>query len=271
MIPSPFLETLTSDMYYTTPHQAIILAGGRGTRMMEVTHAIPKPMIGLGGKPLLEHIIDIYSAQGVHEFVIPVGYRKEVVFQYFMDKFENTYEMDTENKVLIGGYGNERLVIVDTGLDTMTGGRIKRVQAFMNNAPFYCTYGDGLANVNLFRLSEIHRHTIAQVTLTAVHPIPRFGAIKFGEEGMITEFGEKTDHLGGYINGGFMVCEPSVFDEIAGDDTNFEADILSDLAFCGELFGYKHDGFWYCVDTMRDLQYLQDLVATGDIKWLNFG
>lgn len=250
------------------PSQVVILAGGRGTRLVEKTRDIPKPMLKVGDKTLLEWIIDIYSVQGLHEFIIPVGYRKEVIFQYFMEKFEYTYEMDNENKVLIGKYGNENLTIVDTGDDTLTGGRIKRIKDYVDG-PFFCTYGDGLAPINLAALSNQHRNSDAIVTLTAVHPPPRFGSVKFtGDDGQIEEFGEKQDNVGGWVNGGYMLCEPSIFQEIGGDDTNFEYDVLPLLAYNKELFGYKHNGWWRGVDTLRDLIELNDMVEEGNIEWM---
>lgn len=249
---------------YPPPKQVVILAGGRGTRLMEETQTIPKPMLTVGENTLLEHIIDIYTVQGLREFLIPVGYKKEIIFDYFRQKFELVY---IDNSECLTGKINKIVVsIINTGVDTQTGGRIKRLQPRIN-APFYITYGDGLGNVNLHNLRLVHEANDADVTLTAVHPIARFGALKL-DGNLVTEFGEKTDFLSGWINGGFMLMNPSIFEMIDGDDTNLETDVLPYIASYGGLAAYKHEGLWKCVDIERDLVQLRELYDETGAEWL---
>lgn len=254
---------------YPSPFQVVILAGGRGTRLMEETQNIPKPMLKVGDKTLLEHIIDIYSVQGLHEFLIPVGYKKEVIFDYFIHKFDIIYMNDGEQKVLTGKLGKNVISIIYTGEDTQTGGRIKKLRPRIN-APFYLTYGDGLGNVDLHGVKLVHELCDADVTLTAVHPVARFGALKL-EGDKVVEFGEKTDFLSGWINGGFMLMSPSIFEMIDSDDTNLEGEVLPYIANYGGLAAYKHEGFWKCVDIERDLVSLREIEQEkyhGEYEWL---
>lgn len=264
----PFFDpgVVVASHHYPRPFQVVILAGGRGTRLMEETQKIPKPMLTVGENTLLEHIIDIYRVQGLREFLIPVGYKKEIIFDYFKRKFELVY-IDTSD-CLTGKMLNTNVVvsIINTGVDTQTGGRIRRLQPRIN-APFYLTYGDGLGNVDLHSLKLVHESNDADVTLTAVHPVARFGALKLDGD-LVTEFGEKTDFLSGWINGGFMLVNPSIFEMIDGDDTNLEADVLPYIASYGGLAAYKHEDFWRCCDIERDLVTLREIYEDIGPQWL---
>lgn len=250
-------------------YPVVILAGGKGTRISEKTKETPKPMLMVGDKPLLMHIIDIYSEQGLHEFIIPVGYRGEDIFAYFASLFEKTYEHG--DGAWAGKIGKDIITIVSTGADTQTGGRIKRLQPRINS-PFYLTYGDGLANINLFKLRRTYEQDANIVTLTAVHPLPRFGSVRFYSpyRNTISSFGEKQDNLG-WVNGGFMLCHPKLFNLIESDEINLESDVLPALAEVGMLSGYKHEDFWQCVDTLRDLENLQQIYSEQGAIWLNIG
>lgn len=251
---------------YPSPFQVVILAGGRGTRLMEETQNIPKPMLKVGDKTLLEHIIDIYSIQGLHEFLIPVGYKKEVIFDYFRER--GFVYIDTAESLTVK-VDKDIISIIDTGEDTQTGGRIKRLQPRIN-APFYMTYGDAVSNVDIHGVKLVHEVNDADVTLTAVHPVARFGALKL-DGNKVTEFGEKTDFLEGWINGGFMLISPSIFEMIDSDDTNLESEVLPYIASYGGLAAYKHEGIWRCVDSLRDLITLREIEKEkyhGEYEWL---
>jgi len=263
---------------YSPPTQVVILAGGKGTRLMEKTGEMPKPLLKVGNKTLLEHIVDIYSAQGYHDFIIPIGYLKEKVFEWFGGKLEkwSNYEIGEEFSTEFSGreirymQGQVRentFQIVDTGEDTLTGGRLKRIQEYITG-PFMLTYGDGVGNVDLGNLVTKHKELKVDVTLAAVHPQPRFGALRILDNGIVESFSEKGDYLSGWINGGFMICEPAIFGRISGDDVNLEQEIFPELAFDLMLGAYQHEGFWACVDTLRDLMALQQLHDEGNIEWL---
>lgn len=277
MIPMPGNDTTFADVVsfrtrplinsagLVSPTQVVILAGGKGIRLMEETTKIPKPMLQVGDKTLLEHIIGIYSSQGLHEFLIPTGYLSRQVEDYFLNKFERVYV--NESGYAVGKLGRDTVSIIYTGEDTQTGGRIKRLQPYITGS-FHLTYGDGISSVNLYQLRELHNSLNPDVTLTAVHPIPRFGALKLNGN-RVTEFGEKTDHLGGWINGGYMVVSPSIFSLIDSDDTNLESDVLPYIASYGGLVAHRHEGFWKCVDTQRDLVELRQIYDENGGTWPN--
>ena len=258
--------------------QAVILAGGLGTRLSEETHLKPKPMVEIGGKPILWHILKIYSAQGINDFVICAGYKgyliKEYFANYFLHMSDVTVDM-TRNSMEVHHRKAEpwRVTIVDTGEDTMTGGRLARVKSFLHDRPFCFTYGDGVANVDLAALLEFHGQSEALVTLTAVQPPGRYGALGFdpNDPRLVTSFKEKPQGDGSWINGGFFVVDPKAIDYITdGDATIWEREPLSQLAQDGKLAAYKHEGFWRPMDTLRDKTELESLWDSGKAPWKNW-
>lgn len=251
--------------------KAIILAGGLGTRISEETHLKPKPMIEIGGKPILWHILKSYSYYGINDFVICCGYKgyviKEYFANYFMHMSDVTFDM-LNNKMEVHQNNAEpwRITLVDTGEQTMTGGRLKRVRNYVGDEDFCFTYGDGVGNVNIKQLVDFHKQSGSQATLTAVQPPGRFGALNF-DGSKITSFQEKPVGDGGWINGGFFVCCPSVFDLLEGDDTVWEREPLERLAKERNLSAYFHKGFWQPMDTLRDKTHLEELWASGQAPW----
>ena len=218
----------------------IILAGGLGTRLAEYTDKIPKPMVNIGKKPILTHIMNFYKSYGYEEFIIAAGYKKEIIKDYFK---KNTF--------------NEwNIKVVDTGINTMTGGRIKRLEKYLNRDTFMLTYGDGLSNVNIKKLLKYHKKNKKIGTLTAVRPPARFGAIKILKN-KVSYFKEKSRLDEGWINGGFFVLEPTIFKYIKGDKTFFEKEPLQKISKSNQLYAYKHKGFWQCMDTLRDKEILE--------------
>lgn len=247
--------------------QAVILAGGQGTRLLEHTTAVPKPMVEVGGKPLLQHIIDKYRKHNIHSFIIPVGYKKEIIFGYFMSL--NPIEIVKWDQAMYFKFLQYTVRVVDTGMDTMTGGRLRRISPMLEQGgPFHFTYGDGLSNVDLHELMELHARSNGSATLTVVHPEGRFGRAYFTDDWHISEFGEKLEAMTDWINGGWSILNPSVLSYIKDDFTNLEKDVYPLLARNGLLNGYKHSGFWKCVDTLRDLQELQDIQKEKGNIWL---
>ncbi len=252
--------------------KVVILAGGLGTRISEESNLRPKPMIEIGGKPILWHIMKIYSHYGFTEFVICLGFKgymiKEYFSNYFLHMSDVTFDMTT-NSMEVHQKNVEpwRVTLVDTGSESMTGGRVKRVAPYVGNDSFMLTYGDGVANVDIARLVEFHRHHGKQATVTSTQPSGRFGALDISSGGNVTAFQEKPAGDGSWINGGFFVLEPSIFDRIAGDSTIFEKDPLEGLARDGELMAFKHAGFWQPMDTLRDKQHLEELWAEGKPPW----
>jgi glucose-1-phosphate cytidylyltransferase len=253
--------------------KAVILAGGFGTRISEETDIRPKPMVEIGDKPILWHIMKAYSHYGVNDFVILLGYKSYMIKEYFANYFLHNSDVtiDTSrNSMEIHNNASEnwRITLVDTGLGTMTGGRIKRAQKYIGSETFFLTYGDGVSDVNISKLLETHRAHGKAMTVTAIQPDGRFGAIEFSSGDQISSFREKPQGDGAWINGGFFVCEPALFDYLKeGDETVLERAPLEGLAKDGQLVAYRHNGFWRCMDTLRDKQLLCQLWETGDAPW----
>jgi glucose-1-phosphate cytidylyltransferase len=254
-----------------TPLPAAILAGGLGTRLQEETTIKPKPMVEIGGLPVLWHIMQIYAAYGCQEFVVALGYKGEVIKDYFLTYRHRasslTVHLDSGEVALHSQHHPAwRVHLLDTGLQTQTGGRTKRVAQFLGERPFMLTYGDGVANIDLNRLLAFHREQGRLATVTAVRPPARFGGIRF-EGDLVAEFEEKPQIGEGWINGGFFVFEPGVADYIAGDETILEREPLERLAGDRQLAAYRHDGFWQCMDTLRDVHLLEKLWQTDQALW----
>ena len=252
--------------------KVVILAGGFGTRITEESHLKPKPMIGIGDRPILWHIMKEYSKYGFNEFVICLGYKSYVIKEYFADYFLHTSDVTfdlTKNEMTVHDNYSEpwKVTLVDTGLNTMTGGRIKRIQKYIGNEPFMLTYGDGVSDVNINELLEFHKSHGKLLTLTAINAGQRFGVLEIDNEGKIEAFREKDTTDGSLINGGYMVVEPEVFNYIEGDSTVFEKEPLENLAKENQLMAFKHKGFWQCMDTIRDKNKLEELWISGKAPW----
>jgi glucose-1-phosphate cytidylyltransferase len=252
--------------------KVVILAGGLGTRISEESHLRPKPMIEIGGFPIIWHIMNIYSSQGVNDFIICAGYRGYMIKEYFSNYILHSSDITIDMKTREIHYHNNsptpwRVTIVDTGADTLTGGRLKRVGHLLDpGETFLMTYGDGVADISVDALLAQHRKAGTQATLTAVKPPGRYGATRI-ENGLVREFQEKPPGDGGYINGGFFALETSVLDEIKGDTVAWEAAPLQNLAAKGQLSAYTHEGFWHAMDTLRDKNHLEDLWRTHAAPW----
>lgn len=253
--------------------KVVILAGGFGTRISEESHLKPKPMIEIGEKPILWHIMKMYSAYGFNEFVICCGYKQHVIKEWFADYYLHnsniTFDFTQENKMIVHNNVLEpwKVTLVDTGLNTMTGGRIKRVKEYLDGDTFMLTYGDGVADVNIRELLEYHHSHGKMATITAAQPGGRFGILDIQNDGTITNFKEKKKEDGGWINAGFMVLEPSIIDLIEGDQTVFEKEPLVEAARMGQLNAYRHKGFWQCMDTLREKNLLEALWQSGQAPW----
>ena len=252
--------------------KAVILAGGLGTRISEETHLKPKPMIEIGGKPILWHIMKIYSHYGVNDFVICCGYKgymiKEYFANYFLHMSDVTFDMrDNRMQVLQQSAEPWRVTLIDTGEETMTGGRLRRVMPYVNDEEAFCfTYGDGVSNVNIAELIAFHKAKKVKATLTATLPPGRFGALDMQDDKVRT-FKEKPEGDGGMINGGFFVLSPTVLELLDGDDCVWERMPLETLAERGELAAYQHHGFWQAMDTLRDKTHLEELWQSGQAPW----
>ncbi|GIV94064.1 glucose-1-phosphate cytidylyltransferase [Chloroflexus aurantiacus] len=253
--------------------KAVILAGGYGTRISEESAIRPKPMVEIGNRPILWHIMKIYSAHGINEFIICCGYKGHMIKEYFANYYlhhaDVTFDM-RENRMTVHHTAIEpwQVTLVDTGEKTMTGGRIKRIQPYVGDETFCLTYGDGVSDVDIRALIAYHREQGVTVTLTAVQPPGRFGAFTLAEDqSLIASFKEKPSGDGAYINGGFFVVEPAAFDLIAGDETVWEREPLEQLALSGQLAAYRHHGFWHPMDTLRDKNYLEELWQSGKAPW----
>jgi glucose-1-phosphate cytidylyltransferase len=251
----------------------LLLAGGYGTRLSEETDIRPKPMVEIGGKPILWHIMKLYSHYGFNDFVILLGYKgyyiKEYFSNYFLHQSDVTLDIQT-GKMEVHNNSSEpwKITLLDTGLDSMTGGRVKRAQKFIGNEPFILTYGDGVADIDIAELVKFHKSHGKAMTMTSAQPEGRFGALNIEENDQVTHFLEKPKGDGGWINAGFFVCEPKVFDYITeGDSTVFEQAPLQNLAKDGEIFTYKHKSFWKPMDTLRDKFELQKLWENKKAPW----
>lgn len=250
--------------------KAVLLAGGLGTRISEESHLKPKPMIEVGGRPILWHIMKIYAAHGITDFVVCCGYKGYVIKEYFANYFLHMSDVTiglADNTMEVHSRKAEpwRVTMIDTGQDTMTGGRIKRVAEHLKDT-FCLTYGDGLSDVDIRAVIELHKEKARDVTLTAVQPAGRYGALQIDGD-RITKFTEKPQGDQQWVNAGFMVCEPSIFDRLEGDETILEQEPLRSLAADGRLSVHKHDGFWAAMDTMRDKKALETLWASGEAPW----
>lgn len=251
--------------------KVIILAGGYGTRLSEYTENIPKPMVTIGEKPILWHIMQRYASFGYNDFYIALGYKAEVIKQYFLNysSTNSDFTLDLSNgKVDIHNLNglNWKVTLVDTGKNSMTGGRVKRMQSYIGNEPFLLTYGDGLSDLNIKELVNFHNKHNKMVTVTAVHPVARFGELEI-DGANVKSFKEKPQLNKGWINGGFFVCQPEFFDLIDNDSTVLEQSPLETVALKNQLTAYKHEGFWQCMDTRRDKELLEKLWRNSKAKW----
>ena len=233
--------------------KVLILAGGLGTRLSEETDLIPKPLVKIGEKPILWHIMKHYSAFGYNEFVILLGYKGDMIDDYFSNQSDSS---------------NWNITFLDTGLNTDTGGRIKRAERIIDKKPFLLTYGDGLANIDLNKLISFHESHDGLVTMTSVQLASRFGILEIGDEERVTQFKEKPKENEAWINGGFFICEPGILNYIINDSTTFEKDPLASLTEDGKLFTYRHKGFWKCMDTLRDKRELEELAKSDSPPWI---
>ncbi|SHK10641.1 glucose-1-phosphate cytidylyltransferase [Clostridium cavendishii DSM 21758] len=251
--------------------KAVILAGGLGTRLSEETELRPKPMVEIGGKPIICHIMNIYSHYGINEFIICCGYKGYIIKEYFANYFMHMSDLTVDLSSGDITYNNSKaepwkIMIIDTGYNTMTGGRIKRIKDYVGAETFMLTYGDGVADIDINKLLEFHKSNGKIATVTAVQPAGRFGALSI-ENNMVNTFMEKPDGDGTWINGGFFVLEHEVFDYIKDDSTIFEKDPLENLAKDNSLSAYKHKGFWSPMDTLKDKNMLEDMWQKGEAKW----
>ncbi len=252
--------------------KVVILAGGYGTRISEESHLRPKPMVEIGNMPILWHIMKFYSSYGYNDFVICAGYKQSVIKEWFSDYYINhsdvTFDFTKKEKITVHNTETDpwRVTVVDTGLGTMTGGRIKQVARYIGDEPFFLTYGDGVSNVDIAKEVEFHQAHGKLATMTAVHPAAHFGVLEM-EKNQVNAFREKSEADVGWINGGFMIMDPKVIDYIEDDTTVFERAPLERLAAEGQLMAFKHRGFWQCMDTMRDKEKLEKLWASKKAPW----
>jgi len=255
--------------------KVVILAGGVGSRLSELTRDIPKPMVEIGGYPILWHIMNIYATHGYKDFIVALGYKASILKDYFLDYYAHhanlTIDLQDGSVSLLSGYGLDwRVTLDDTGKDTMTGGRIKRLAPYLTDT-FMLTYGDGLSNVNISKLVEYHYNHMKMVTMTTIHPTSKYGKLEIGAGGQVRHFVEKPEFGGDWINGGFMVVEPQFLEGIDGDNSVLEREPLEKAAALGNLIAYKHTGFWHCMDTLRDRNELEHLWQAGNPPWRYLG
>ena len=253
--------------------KAVILAGGFGTRLSEETGKIPKPMVEVGGKPILWHIMKIYSGYGINDFIICCGHKGSLIKEYFQNYslYQSDVTLQMEDNITKVHQNNTepwKVTLVDTGENTMTGGRLKRVRKYIENEKAFCfTYGDGLSNVNISKLIKFHENHGKLATLTAVRPPGRYGAIKFGDEDKVDSFKEKPDGDGSWIKGGFFVLNPDVLDQIEDDKTSWELEPSNALTKSGQIYAFRHNGFWQPMDTLREKNMLNTLWNEGQAPW----
>jgi glucose-1-phosphate cytidylyltransferase len=252
--------------------KVVILAGGFGTRLSEETHLRPKPMVDIGDKPILWHIMKIYSSYGYNDFVICLGYKGYMIKEYFANYFihQSDLTIDLTNNTIETHHSKAepwKVTLVDTGKESMTGGRIKQIQKYVGNEPFLLTYGDGVGNVDIAALVDDHRRNQKLVTVTAVQPSGRFGALNLAENNQVNSFLEKPKGDGSWINGGFFVCQPEVFNYLDSDSTVWEREPMERIAAEGQLQAFKHVGFWKPMDTLRDKQELEQAWESGIAPW----
>lgn len=252
--------------------KVVLLAGGAGTRISEESQYRPKPMLEIGGMPILWHIMKEYSHYGFHEFIVCAGYKQHMIKEWYADYFLNTsdvtFDFSEGNRVIVHDQKTEpwKVTVVDTGLKTMTGGRIKRIQKYIGNETFLMTYGDGVCDVNIHDLLKFHQRSRKKATLTAVQIEQRFGVLDI-QDGSVRAFREKSKHDVDSINAGYMVLEPEIFSYLKDDSTVLEQESLEKLAIEGELASYLHKGFWQCMDTRKEHEYLEELWNTGTAPW----
>jgi len=252
--------------------KVVILAGGLGTRISEESHLRPKPMIEIGGKPILWHIMKTYSHYGYHEFIICAGYKQNVIKEYFANYYLQNSDVtfDLQNNTMeTHSYHADpwKVTIVDTGLNTMTGGRVKRIQQYVGDEPFFLTYGDAVADVDIPALLDFHRSSGKVATITTVNVAQSKGVLNLSPEGRVNSFREKEDFDSTPINGGFMVMNPEIFSYLDDDDTVFEKKPMRTLSEEGQLMAYRHEGFWQCMDTQREMKLLEDMWESGNAPW----
>lgn len=265
------IKTRWHDHIGVSSVKVVILAGGFGTRLAEETEIRPKPMVEIGGRPILWHIMKIYAASDFKEFVVALGHKGEMIKNYFLNYYQLRSNLTIrlasgKLEVLDGDRENWTIHLVDTGLQTQTGGRIKRLQPWVGDETFMMTYGDGVADIDVRKLAAFHQEHRKLATITAVRPPARFGGLHF-EGPLVSQFVEKPQIGEGWINGGFFVLEPQVMDYIEGDETVLEREPLERLAREGQLVAYRHESFWQCMDTLRDLRLLEALWARGEAPW----
>ncbi|MBE5812127.1 MAG: glucose-1-phosphate cytidylyltransferase [Clostridiales bacterium] len=254
--------------------KVVILAGGLGTRISEESHLKPKPMIEIGDRPILWHIMKSYSYYGFNDFVICMGYKSHVIREFFANYYlhmsDITFDFRNGNKTIIHENVAEpwKVTLVDTGLQTQTGGRLSRVEKYLDNEPFMLTYGDGVCDLNIKELYEFHRASGKIATITAIQPGGRFGVLDIDDNNNVNSFAEKAKEDGGWINGGFMVFEPEIFNYLDDNTGALEREPMTQLASDGELAAYKYDGFWQCMDTQRDKWHLERMIANGQAPWI---
>ncbi len=252
--------------------KVVILAGGYGTRLSEATSVTPKPMVEIGDKPILWHIMKVYSTFGFNEFIVLLGYKGYIIKEYFINYFlhQSSVQINLENNDL-KFFDNKsepwKVTLLETGLNTMTGGRIKYAREHIGDETFFLTYGDGLSDVNVAETLRFHKKHKKAITMTSIQPPSRYGALNIEENNVVTSFLEKPEGEGSWINGGFFICEPRVMDYIEGDTTVFEQEPLTNLVKEKELLAWQHQGFWACMDTLRDKNYLCELWDTGAAPW----
>ncbi|MBV5283192.1 MAG: glucose-1-phosphate cytidylyltransferase [Paludibacter sp.] len=253
--------------------KAVILAGGLGTRLSEATNLIPKPMVEIGGKPILWHIMKTYSHYGINEFIICCGYKGYIIKEYFANYFRHnsdlTIDLANNNIEVLDNHAEPwKVTLIDTGLNTMTGGRIKRIQKYVGNEPFLLTYGDGVADLNIRETIDLHQASGKLLSVTAYKPSGKFGALDIDHDGKVNSFMEKPAGDGNWINAGYFVCQPEVFDYInEGDKTIFERQPLEKIAGEGKMSAIKHNGFWKPMDTLRDNVELNEMWDKGEAPW----